>query len=172
MFPITSVTLVISHLHQLLLRSNNEVTAILVAETFYSTQKRVERSLGASLSTLPPTLRNFSQIQPCSVCFITKQAGGLSWILEIACSFPRAQCSLTKLHLEVSKTKVGILRQLCPKAHWLIRQWQTLVMEAASPISLSRVIWFCCSFELLLFWEEIRYSCWMRCDQNILFLLL
>lgn len=133
---------------------------------------------GASFSPLCHPLEETSPkfIPALSVCSTTKQAGGLSWILEVTCLFPRdkscSQSSLTKLHFKEPKTKVGILRPPCPKAHWLIRQWQTLVMEAASPISLSRVIWFCWSFDLSLFQEEIRYSCWMRCDQNILFLLL
>lgn len=83
---------------------------------------------GASFSPLCHPLEETSPkfIPALSVCSPTKQAGGLSRILEVACLFPRnkscSQSSLTKLHFEEPKTKVGILRPLCPKARWLIRQ--------------------------------------------------
>lgn len=169
MFPITSVTPVISHLHQLLLRSNNEVTAILVAETSYL-GKSGKEPLSPLCHPLQETSPKLSLAPSASPLPSKQEVSAEFWKLHADSQGPSVL--LQKLHFEVPKTKVGILRQLCPKAHWLIRQWQTLVMEAASPISLSRVIWFCWSFELSLFREEIRYSCWMRCDQNILFLLL
>lgn len=113
MFPITSVTLVISHLHQLLLRRNNEVCNSGNRDIFLNSGKSGEEPL----SPLCHPLGNFSQIQPCSVCLLHYQASRRSQLYSANCMLiPKGPVFSYKASFPSAKDKSGYSEATVPQS--------------------------------------------------------